>query len=126
MLAYAGRADESIEKTQYAIRLNPRDPSIFFRYSALSIAYFVLSDYEQSRKWAQLSIERKPDWWVGHALVIASMVRLGKKGDAVSAAIELLRIAPTISLSSLPIQPVRPLAARKLFYEALRMAGIPP
>jgi adenylate cyclase len=126
LLAYAGRADESIEKTQYAIRLNPRDPSIFFRYSALSIAYFVLSDFEQSRKWAQLSIERKPDWWVGHALVIASMVRLGKKGDAVSAAIELLRIVPTISLSSLPIQPVRPLAARKLFYEALRMAGIPP
>jgi adenylate cyclase len=44
-LAYAGRATESIERTQYAIRLNPRDPSIFFRYSSLAISYFNLSDF---------------------------------------------------------------------------------
>jgi adenylate cyclase len=79
MLAYAGQGEESIEKNQYAIRLNPRDPSIFFRYSGLSIAHFVLSDFEQSRKWAQLSIDRKPDWWVAHALLTASLVLRGAR-----------------------------------------------
>ena len=77
VLAYAGRAEESIAKTQYAIRLNPRDPSIFFRYSALSIAHFLLSDFEQSRKWAQLAVERKPDWWVTRAVLTASLLLLG-------------------------------------------------
>jgi len=33
MLAYAGRAEESIAQSEYAIRLNPKDPSIFFRYA---------------------------------------------------------------------------------------------
>jgi adenylate cyclase len=125
LLAYAGRAAESIEKTQYAIRLNPRDPSIFFRYSALSIAYFISPDFEQSRKWAQLSIERKPDWWVAHALLTASLWLLGRKKEAGDEAKALLQKAPTISLSTFPIEPVRPAAAKKMFYEALTAAGIP-
>jgi hypothetical protein len=41
MLAYAGRGEESVRKGLYAMRLNPKDPSIFFRYTALSIAYAV-------------------------------------------------------------------------------------
>jgi adenylate cyclase len=125
VLAYAGRAEESIEKTQYAIRLNPRDPSIFFRFSGLSIAYFILSDFEQSLKWAQLSIERKPDWWVAQALLTASLVQLGRKNEALEAAKALLQKAPKISLHTLPIEPVRPAAAKKLFYESLSEAGIP-
>ena len=125
VLAYAGRAEESIEKTQYAIRLNPRDPSIFFRYSALSIAHFILLDFEQSRKWAQLSFERKPDWWVAQALLTASLLLLGRKNEAIEAANALLQKAPKISLHTFPLQPVRPTAAKKLFYEALAEAGIP-
>jgi adenylate cyclase len=125
VLAYAGHAEESIEKTQYAIRLNPRDPSIFFRYSGLSIAYFILSDFEQSLKWAQLSIKRKPDWWVAEALLIASLVQLDRKKEAIEAAKALLQKAPKISLHTLPIEPVRPAAAKKLFYESLSEAGIP-
>jgi adenylate cyclase len=125
VLAYAGRAEESIEKTQYAIRLNPRDPSIFFRYSGLSIAYFILSEFEQSLKWAQLSIKRKPDWWMAQALLTASLVQLGRKNEALESAKALLQKAPKISLHTLPIEPVRPAAAKKLFYESLSEAGIP-
>jgi adenylate cyclase len=125
VLAYVGRAKESIEKTQYAIRLNPRDPSIFFRYSGLSIAHFILSDFEQSRKWAQLSIERKPEWWVAQALLTASLVLLGRKNEAFEVARTLLQTVPGISLHTLPIEPVRPAAAKKLFYESLNEAGIP-
>lgn len=63
VLAYAGRAQESIAKNEYAIRLNPKDPSIFFRYSGLSVAYFTLGDYEQACRWARSAIERKPVFW---------------------------------------------------------------
>nr|WP_283815910.1 adenylate/guanylate cyclase domain-containing protein [Bradyrhizobium sp. AUGA SZCCT0222] len=125
VLAYAGRAEESIEKNQYAIRLNPRDPSIFFRYSGLSIAYFILSDFQQSLKWATLSVERKPDWWLARALMAASLVQLDRKNEGLEAAKALLQKAPNISLHALPIEPVRPAAAKKLFYESLGEAGIP-
>jgi adenylate cyclase len=124
-LAYAGRAAESIEKTQYAIRLNPRDPSIFFRYSSLAISYFNLSDFEQARKWAQLSVERNSEWWVAHAILAASLLMLGLKQEAVEAGKVLFQISPALSLAKLPIEPIRPTAAKKLFYNALAELGIP-
>src|SRR5262249_4787959 len=40
VLALAGRVDESIRNSETCIRLNPRDPSIFFRFSGLALAYF--------------------------------------------------------------------------------------
>ena len=125
MLAYAGRVEESISKTQYAIRLNPRDPSIFFRFSALSVANFLLSDFELARKWAQLAVERKPDWWISRAILTASLMLLGRTEEAVESGNELIRILPKISLQTLPIEPVRPAPAKRMFYEALSNAGIP-
>ncbi len=125
MLAYAGRAEESISKTQYAIRLNPRDPGIFFRFSALSVANFLLSDFELSRKWAQLAVARKPDWWISHAILTASLMLLGRTEEAVESGTELIRILPEISLHTLPIEPIRPAPAKRIFYEALSNAGIP-
>ncbi len=125
MLAYAGRAKDSIEKTQYAIRLNPKDPSIFFRYSALSVAYFILADYEEACKWARLSIEKNPEYWVAHAVLTASLVLLDRSENAIKAGQELLRAFPKISLQSLPIEPIRPEIAKKAFYEALAKTGVP-
>lgn len=72
VLAYGGRPQESIDRTNYAIRLNPKDPSLFFRHSALSISYFLLADYEQSAKWARSTIERNPEYWVPYAILAAA------------------------------------------------------
>jgi adenylate cyclase len=125
LLAYAGRAEESIEKTQFAIRLNPKDPSIFFRYSGLCIAYFILAEYEESCKWAKISIERKPEYWLPHAVLTASLMLMNRTAEATKASEEFLTRFPTISLHSLPIEPIRPVTAKKLFYEALAKAGVP-
>jgi adenylate cyclase len=125
VLAYAGRARESIAQTEYAIRLNPKDPSIFFRYSVLSIACFTLEDYEQSLKWAKQAAENKPTYWVPHAIMAASQSILGRPEQATKSAQALLQVFPTISFSSLPIEPIRPEIAKKAFYEALAKAGVP-
>jgi adenylate cyclase len=125
MLAYAGRGEDSVRKSLYAMRLNPKDPSIFFRYTALSIAYFVQSDFEQSRKWARLSVDKKPEYWVGHALLTATLTILDRIDEATQAAQDLVRKFPAISLDSLPIEPVRPVEAKALFYGALAKAGVP-
>jgi adenylate cyclase len=125
VLAYAGRAKESITQSEYALRLNPKDPSIFFRYSALSIAHFTDGNYEQSSRWARLAVERKPSFWMPHAVLTASLVLLERGEQARSAAQSLLQVFPSITLSSLPIEPVRPLEAKTKFYKALSSVGIP-
>lgn len=125
MLAYAGRANESIAQSEYAIRLNPKDPSIFFRYTALSVAHFTLEDYEESLKWAKLAIDRKPGYWLPHSLQTASLYLLGRGEQAESAAQGLKQVFPGITLDTLPLEPVRPSEAKKRFYKALSEVGIP-
>lgn len=125
MLAYAGRANESIAQSEYAIRLNPKDPSIFFRYSSLSIAHFTQENYEDALKWATLAIDRKPNYWIPHALQTASLNLLGRSEQAHRSALGLKQVLPNIALGSLPLEPVRPPESRKRFFEALSEAGIP-
>jgi adenylate cyclase len=124
VMAYAGRPHDSISKTEYAIRLNPRDPSIFFRHSVLAISYFLLGEYDEAIKWARLSMDRS-EYWVPHAIVVASLNLLGKNVEAKSAAKSLLQVFPAFALQSLPIQPIRPIGPKKAFYDALEKAGLP-
>ena len=60
-----------------------------------------------------------------HAILAASLVLLEKGEQARSAAQSLLQVFPGITLSSLPIEPVRPLEAKAKFYNALLSVGIP-
>ncbi len=125
VLAYAGRPREAIAKTEYAIRLNPKDPSIFFRYTVLAIACFTLEDYEQSLKWAKQAAENKPAYWLAHAIMAASQSILGRPEQARKSAQALLQILPTVSLRSLPVEPIRPVEQKRKFYKALSGLGIP-
>jgi adenylate cyclase len=125
MLAYAGRADESIQTTAYAIRLNPKDPSMFLRYSTLSVAQFLKGNYPEARKWARASVERKPEWWAAHALLMASLALLGEEQEARAACREFVVRFPAISASSLPMRPIRPREAEAVFQRALSKAGLP-
>jgi adenylate cyclase len=95
------------------------------RFTMLSIAYFTLEDYEQSAKWAKLAVERKPDYWMPHTILVASLNLLERQQQARELGQVLLQLYPNISLASLPIEPIRPVEAKRKFYEALALAGIP-
>ena len=45
-LALLGRPQESIEACQLALRLNPRDPYIYWRQSYIALAHFLAAEYE--------------------------------------------------------------------------------
>jgi adenylate cyclase len=123
-LAIAGRAKESIEFTQTAMRLNPRDPSFFFRYSMLSLAYFSLEQFDQAREWADGAVARKADWWLGHALLTASREKLGDHDGAKEAATRFMAAFPRLRAGELPIR-LRSVAVREALEESLRSAGVP-
>ncbi|MGO9358241.1 MAG: winged helix-turn-helix domain-containing protein [Xanthobacteraceae bacterium] len=123
-LAFAGLADESLEKTQVAIRLNPRDPSMFFRYTGLSLAYFVKGDYETANEWARRAVTNKPGWWFGLALSTATYSLLSRHQEAEQGVRKLRELLPGISINGLPALAIKDEFLARL-KQALKQASLP-
>ena len=100
-LVYAGQPKESIEATELAVRSNPRDPSIFFRFSGLAMAYFIAGNFEEAVQWAQKSIDRKREWHRAHLILIAGLAHGGRREEARSAVATYLHLFPSGSLRDL-------------------------
>ena len=125
VLALAGRAEESIRNSQICIRLNPREPGNFFRFSGLALAYFVAQDYAKVREWSEKAVQRKRDWWQGHALLSVSCALLDEQGEARAAVDDWLLAIPSATMSNLPPLPFRNATNTERFRDGLRKAGLP-
>jgi adenylate cyclase len=124
-LAYAGRAEDAIEQTRRAMAMNPRDPSIFFRFSAMTVAHFIRGEFTQAAEWAQRAKTSKPNWWLGHAILTASYAKCGDIDEARRAAEDLRATFPTLTVSSLPFCPLQKPEHFNELRAALVSAGIP-
>jgi len=125
VFASIGRTDEAIEAIQVAIRLNPRDPSIFFRYSGLAMAYFMAGNFDEAVEWAKKSVGTKSDWHRGHLLLIASLAHGDKLDEARTAVAAYLKVFPDGSLRDLDSTPVKSAVSRESLVGGLRKAGLP-
>ncbi|MGY8680630.1 tetratricopeptide repeat protein [Bradyrhizobium sp. UFLA05-153] len=125
VLALAGRVDESIRNSETCLRLNPREPGNFFRLSGLALAYFVAQDYAKAREWSEKAVERKRDWWQGHALLAVSCALLGEQDEARAAIGDWLLAIPGATVSNLPPIPFRNATDTERFRDGLRKAGLP-
>ncbi|WP_338691758.1 adenylate/guanylate cyclase domain-containing protein [Bradyrhizobium sp. 26S5] len=125
VLALAGRAEESIQNSETCLRLNPREPGNFFRFSGLALAYFVAQDYVKAREWSEKAVQRKRDWWQGHALLAVSFALLGEQDAARAAIGDWLLAIPSTTVSNLPPIPFRNATDAERFRDALRKAGLP-
>lgn len=123
-LVWGGQFDDSIATVELAIRLNPRDPSIFFRYTALALAYFFKQDDEKARDWAQHAIARRATWWVPWVVLAASYARQNKLAEARTALLGLQEVLPNGRIGTLPFPPVAEAQIDSL-RDGLRMAGLP-
>ncbi|SMX47907.1 LuxR C-terminal-related transcriptional regulator [Maliponia aquimaris] len=124
-LAIAGRAPESIAHQDIAIRMNPRDPSIFFRFSGLALAHYVAGDFEHAILWAERAIHRMPRWYLAHFLLAASHVALARPEQARAAATACRAVLPGISVRDAERMPLKDAARMREFRERLRASGFP-
>ncbi len=124
-LAHSGRPKESLQYLKRAMEMNPRDPSIFFRYSSMAVAHYLMDEHTLSVEWAQRALARKPNWWVSHAVLIASLWAMGRREAAASAAQALCQQAPLLRVGALPVVPMAQIPEFADFRKALRAAGIP-
>jgi adenylate cyclase len=123
--SYAGDAKAGIAHAQTALRLNPQDPSNFFRYSGMAVAHFVAGEYEACRECAEKSRQGNADWRLAHIMLIASLVCLGEDEAARLAKDQFLRCCPDERIGTAGALPFNSDDSRQLLITCLTKAGMP-
>ncbi len=123
-LCYAGRPLEGITKNEIAIRSDPLNPGIFFRYSGLALGHYLAGDYERAAEWAKRSIQRNRSWYLGHVYFIAALAQLDRMEEAQSALQEYLTLFPRASISELQRLPFKIADDFESLCARLRKAGL--
>src|SRR5262249_9291805 len=98
-LASLGRAQEAIDACRLALRLNPRDPSNFWRHYMLSKAHFVSGDYEAALKESK-SVARSRTHMRSAIIWAAAAAALGKAEEARSAVAYCLAERPDLTVGT--------------------------
>lgn len=125
VLGLVGRVEEAIENQRIAIRSNPRDPSIFFRFSGMAMAHYLAGRYDIAAEWAQRAVHRRPQWYIGHFLLAASHMRAGREAAARAAIDDCREVLPGARVSHLDRIPLKDAAQMEQFRACLRNAGLP-
>jgi TolB-like protein/DNA-binding CsgD family transcriptional regulator len=107
LLGILGRSEEAIVNQEIAIRSNPLDPSIFFRFSGLALAHYMAGRFEKAIEWAERAIHRMPRWYFAHFVLAASHVALGHEEDAVKTVKSCQKVLPDICVNDLDRVPLR-------------------
>ncbi len=125
VLGLVGRVDEAVANQQIAIRSNPRDPSIFFRFTGMALSHYQAGRYDSAAEWAGKAVHRMPGWFMGHFILAASHIQAGRP-DAAKAAIKTcLEALPDAEVSHLDRIPLKDAAKMEEFRNCLRKAGLP-
>lgn len=123
LLGIMGRSGDAIVNQEIAIRSNPLDPSIFFRFSGLALAHYMAGRYVVAIEWAERAIHRMPGWYFAHFILAASHVALDQHGQADEAVKACRDALPEICISDLDRVPLKDLEKMSELRKRLRTAG---
>lgn len=123
LLGILGRSDDAIANQEIAIRSNPLDPSIFFRFSGLALANYMAGRFEVAIDWAEHAIHRMPHWYFAHFVLAASHVALDQNEQAARAVKACQEVLPEVCLSDLDRVPLKDPQKMNELRSRLRKAG---
>lgn len=123
LLSILGRSDDAIANQEIAIRSNPLDPSIFFRFSGLALAHYMAGRFETAIEWAERAIHRMPRWYFAHFILAASHVALEHYEHAAEAVKTCQDVLPDICIEDLDRVPLKDLEKLDELRIRLRRAG---
>lgn len=124
-LSLVGRLEESITNQEIAIRSNPRDPSIFFRFTGIALAHLLAGRYDASVEWASRAVHRMPQWYFGHYLLAASHLQAGYPELAKAAIAYCREVLPDAKVADLDRVPLKDATKMEQLRDCLRKAGLP-
>src|SRR5712671_1141533 len=125
VLAWAGMPDESIVNNELALRINPNDPLNSHRHFGLALAHYLGFRYEKALGYAAQVVQRCPEWGLAHIVNVASLAQINRATDARTAAADLLRLKPEMTIAFLTDLPFAKASDRDHLAQGLRMTGLP-
>ena len=124
VLAWGGRAAESISNNEIALRLNPRDPSNFFRFFGNALAHFTAGRYEDAAAAATRSLRTKRIFRLPYLIRIAALALAGNVDRARDAADDMRAHVPEVTLSYVDRLPFVRAEDRAALLRGLSLAGL--
>jgi adenylate cyclase len=124
VLAWAGKSDESISNNEIALRINPRDPSLFFRHFGLALAHYLARRYTEGLNHASEVMQLRPEWWLGRLIYAACLAKSNRRTEAKRTIAQLKGGRPDLVVQALGILPFSKTTDREHFFEGLQLAGL--
>ena len=94
------RPEASIESNELALRINPQDPTNFFRHFGLALAHYLAARYDDALAHARAAAQARPGWWLAQIAHAASLGQLGQGQKARHVLDELTSARPDIASAS--------------------------
>jgi adenylate cyclase len=92
--SYIGNGNEARRRAEQALRLSPFDPHLFFTHVSLTIAAYVMADYETAIDWASRAYAQNPKYTPTLRFLAASLAAVGRIEDARLIAQEHIQLEP--------------------------------
>jgi adenylate cyclase len=124
VLAWGGRAEEALRSTEMALRLNPRDPSNFFRFLGNALAHFTAGRYDEAAAWSTRAVRAKRIFRIPYLVRIAALALGGEIDRARSAARDMHASVPAVTRSYLDNLPFIRVQDREALVQGLETAGV--
>ena len=123
-LYLSDRSQEAVQVLLKAIRLNPNPPSWYLHNMA--VAYNFVENYDEAIFWGERAVELNPKSLLGHYILCAIYSSAGRLEDAKKEALEVLKINPKFSVSTVEkTNPLKNESVKKRYFDSMRKAGLP-
>src|SRR5262245_62091514 len=122
---FLGEQQSAIDRFERALRLSPRDPTVFHMLIGVAYANFLAGDYEKASSVARDAI-RDHAWLGGLRVLAASKALTGEVEEAREVVGRILDLDPALRISNLKDR-ISPLKSEDFtkYADALRKAGVP-
>ncbi|MGH6982073.1 MAG: tetratricopeptide repeat protein, partial [Stellaceae bacterium] len=124
--SFIGRAAEAIPHFERAMRLSPRDPSIFLNYFGVGYVHFELGDYDKAIEPLRRATGFNPNFSWSQLILTASLATLERMDEARATLAAYFRTNPVgKTLADVRANLVTDRLAQGPLFDALRRAGMP-
>jgi TolB-like protein/class 3 adenylate cyclase len=123
--AFLGRHEAALEQFQYAMRLNPLDPSRYSAEAGMAAANLFLRRFEIALSWSTKALARKKPYATGERIAMVSYAMLDRIADAQLMQAQMRETGSDMTISQMKRwMPYRRQEDAELFLEAYRIAGV--
>lgn len=125
--AFRDEGSEAVRHTRQALKLSPLDPLMYYFDSLAATAALAAHQYARALKLAQSSLRLNRAHASTWRVMITALCLLGREEEARSGADHLLKLDPTMRVSTyLERSPAAPYELARTVAAALQRVGVPP